>query len=114
MPRLIGIGRAKELSFTGNYLSAAQAEAWGLVNRVVEPDRLLAEAQQLAVEMTSCVPEALRAIKAMIDDGYEANLGDGLRMESQRSTEHARSVTAEQIAARRTVVQERGRKQTER
>jgi enoyl-CoA hydratase len=35
LPRLIGIGRAKELSFTGNFIGAEQALAWGLVNRVV-------------------------------------------------------------------------------
>ena len=37
LSRTIGIYRAKELSLTGNYLSAEQAEAWGLVNRVVAP-----------------------------------------------------------------------------
>jgi enoyl-CoA hydratase len=113
LPRMIGVGRAKELSFTGNYLPAVQAEAWGLVNRVVAPEHLLEEALRLAQEMATCVPEALRAIKAMIDDGYESTLADGLRMESKRSTEHARSVTADQIADRRAAVQERGRKQTE-
>src|SRR5262249_49423098 len=37
LSRLVGLGRAKELSLTGNYLSAEQAERWGLVNRVVAP-----------------------------------------------------------------------------
>jgi len=37
LSRTIGIYRAKELSLTGNYLSAAQAADWGLVNRVVPP-----------------------------------------------------------------------------
>ena len=41
LSRTIGIYRAKELSLTGNYLSAEQAEAWGLVNRVVAPEALL-------------------------------------------------------------------------
>ena len=41
LSRTIGIYRAKELSLTGNYLSAEQAESWGLVNRVVAPEALL-------------------------------------------------------------------------
>ena len=41
LSRAIGIYRAKELSLTGNYLPAQQAAAWGLVNRVVQPEELL-------------------------------------------------------------------------
>src|SRR5882672_11430868 len=41
LSRTIGIYRAKELSLTGNYLSAEQAAEWGLVNRVVAPEALL-------------------------------------------------------------------------
>ncbi|HAJ45300.1 MAG TPA: enoyl-CoA hydratase, partial [Alphaproteobacteria bacterium] len=39
--RLIGIHRAKELSLSGNFLDAATAERWGLVNRVVPAPELL-------------------------------------------------------------------------
>jgi enoyl-CoA hydratase len=112
LPRMIGIGRAKEISFTGNYMSAEQAEAWGLVNRVVAPDVLLATCKVLARDMLSCVPEALRGIKQMIDNGYDGTLADGLRMEARRSVEHATSVTPEMIAERRETVQKRGRSQT--
>ena len=69
LPRLIGVNRAKELSLTGNFLSARQAESWGLVNRVVEPDRLLAVASALAADMLSASPEILVAMKRLIDDG---------------------------------------------
>ena len=40
LPRLIGINRAKELSLTGNYLSAELALAWGLLNRIVPSEEL--------------------------------------------------------------------------
>ena len=48
LPRLIGLPRAKELSLTGNFLSAQQAYAWGMVNRVVPKDELLPAAKALA------------------------------------------------------------------
>jgi enoyl-CoA hydratase len=112
LSRAIGIGRAKELSFTGNYLSATQAEAWGLVNRVVASAELLPACRALAADMRSCVPEVMRAYKRLIDDGFAATFGDGLRLESARSREHARAVTPEAIATRRAQVQARGRDQS--
>ena len=112
LSRAIGIVRAKELSLTGNYLSATQAEAWGLVNRVVAPAELLPACRALAADMRSCVPEVMRAYKRLIDDGFAATFGDGLRLESARSREHARAVTPEAIATRRAQVQARGRDQS--
>src|SRR5688500_9134424 len=53
LPRLIGISRAKELSLTGNFLSAEQAQAWGLVNRIVEPAELMPVCRALAQDMLS-------------------------------------------------------------
>jgi enoyl-CoA hydratase len=38
LPRLIGLGRAKEMCLSGGWIEAATADRWGLVNRVVEPD----------------------------------------------------------------------------
>jgi enoyl-CoA hydratase len=113
LPRWIGIGRAKQLSFTGNYLSAEQAERWGLVNQVVPPSQLLATCRALARDMLSCDPATLRGIKRVIDQGYDGTLADGLRLEVEASAAHARSVRPEQIAARRRAIQERGRRQTE-
>jgi enoyl-CoA hydratase len=111
LSRLIGIHRAKELSFTGNYLSAEQAEAWGLVNRVVAPDELLACCRSLAEDMLSCVPDVLRGYKQVIDSGFAGGLSEGLEMESRISREHAKSVTPEQLSERRKGVQARGRSQ---
>ncbi len=110
--RMIGIGRAKELAFTGNYLSADQALAWGLVNRVVAPDALLPACRALAADMLTCLPGMVPAYKRVIDRGYGTTFSEGLRMEKEASKEHARKLTADFIAARRRGVQERGRKQT--
>jgi enoyl-CoA hydratase len=111
LPRLIGISRAKELSFTGNFIGAEEALRWGLVNHVVEPEALLPFCQGLAADMLSCEPRTLRGYKRMIDEGFAGSFGDGLRMEARRSREHLAGVTPESIAARRSGIQARGREQ---
>ena len=111
LSRAIGPYRAKELSLTGNFLSAEQAYDWGLVNRVVEPAELMPAALKLAGEMASIEAEMLVTYKAMIDDGYALSLGDGLELEHQRSVAHNVEVTPEMVEARRLAVQARGRSQ---
>ena len=111
LSRTVGVYRAKELSLTGNYLSAEQAADWGLVNRVVAPEDLLPTCERLARDMLSCEPTVLRAYKRVIDEGFARTFGDGLRLESEASRAHARTVTADAIASRRAAVQTRGRDQ---
>ena len=94
LPRLIGIQRAKELSFTGNFIDAATAERWGLVNRVVEPDALLPTCRALAGDMASCAPDVLRSYKRLIDEGAAMSLADALRHESARARASARAMTS--------------------
>lgn len=112
LARTIGIYRAKELSLTGNYLSAERAYEWGLVNRVVPPDELLPTCRTLARDMLSGVPEVMHGIKQVIDQGYAATLADGLALESRTAREHARGLSPEALAARRSGVQQRGREQS--
>ena len=113
LPRLIGIGRAKELSFTGNYLLADQAERWGLVNRVVAPEDLLPTCLTLAKDTLSCEQDVLHAYKKLIDDGYGLSFREGLALEAERNREHAKNLTPEALEARRQGVQARGRTQTQ-
>ena len=112
LPRLIGIGRAKELAFTGNFIGAEQALAWGLVNRVVAPAELLATCRQLAADMLSCDAVSLRGYKQLIDAGFATTFQAGLRLEARASRDHAKAITPEIVATRRGAVQERGRRQT--
>ena len=112
LPRLVGIHRAKELSLTGNYLSAERAEAWGLVSRVVPPDELLPTCRALAQDMLSCVPEVLRGYKQLIDEGFALPYGDALAHESQTSMEHMRTIKPNTLAERRAGIQQRGRAQS--
>lgn len=111
LSRAIGIYRAKELSLTGNYLDAQTAERWGLVNRVVAPEQLLPVCRALAADMLSCDSEVLLGYKKLIDEGFALPYGEARDLETRRSREHARTLTAEKIAARRRSVQERGRAQ---
>jgi enoyl-CoA hydratase len=111
LPRQIGISRAKELSFTGNFMDAGQAERWGLVNRVTEPDALLPTCRQLAQDMLSCDPASLRTYKQMIDRGYEQTFGEGMQLEQRMSREHLKAVPAGAVEARRAGIQQRGRRQ---
>jgi enoyl-CoA hydratase len=111
LSRAIGPYRAKELSLTGNFLSAQQAYDWGLVNRVVEPAELMPAALKLAAEMASIEGDMLVTYKAMIDDGYALSLGEGLRLEHDRSVAHNAEVTPAMVEARRAAVQARGRTQ---
>lgn len=111
LARTIGIYRAKELSLSGNYLGAEQAADWGLVSRVVPPEQLLPAALSLARDMQTCPREVLRSYKRLIDEGYRETMKDGLALETKRSLEHMRSVSAADISARRAGVQSRGRAQ---
>ncbi len=111
LPRLVGVYRAKELSLTGNFLGAEQAERWGLVNRVVAPEALLRSCRALAGDMMSCEPEMIASYKRVIDEGFGESLREGRLIEVAANRKHSQSVTPEAIAERRLRIMERGRSQ---
>ena len=110
LARAVGMNRAKELSLTGNYLSAVRAYEWGLVNRIVPREELLPTCRSLARDMLSCVPEAMLQYKRMIDEGFDLALGDAMAYELEMARRY-RGPRPEEVAARLSGVQERGRKQ---
>jgi len=109
LSRTIGVYRAKELSLTGNFLSAEKAEAWGLVNRVVVPNELLSTCRALANDILSCLPDMVRRLKRVIDEGYATTLTQGMDVEYDAWREQVKQATPEAIAARRETLQQRGR-----
>ncbi len=111
LSRTIGISRAKELSFTGNFLDAETACAWGLVNRVVAPEELLPTARKLAADMATIPPQMLANYKRLIDDGYGLPFRDAMALEAQRTRDLNVDVTGDAVEARRAGVQARGRTQ---
>jgi enoyl-CoA hydratase len=111
LSRLIGIYRAKELSLTGNFLDAATAADWGLVNRVVEPHLLIETALKLAADIATVPAEAVADYKALIDKGFATTFGEGLAAETAFSTARNAQATPEKIAQSRLEVTARGRSQ---
>ncbi|MDP3740522.1 MAG: enoyl-CoA hydratase [Hyphomonadaceae bacterium] len=111
LPRLIGAARAKELSLTGNFLDAATAERWGLVNRVVAPDELMPAAKKLGQEMAQIDGALLKRMKAVIDNGMELPLAEGLKLEIERGNAHNATISADFAEKSRGAVMARGREQ---
>jgi len=85
LPRVVGATRAKELILTGRRLTAVEAEAIGLVNRVVPAGRAVAVADEIASEIASAGPVAVREAKRLIDTALERDITDGLEAEFEAS-----------------------------
>lgn len=81
LPRRIGLHKAKELAFFGDILSAAEAEAFGLVNRVVPVDEIDEFVDEWARRLAAGPPLALSASKAMLDDAFSMDLSEALERE---------------------------------
>jgi enoyl-CoA hydratase len=109
LSRAIGPYRAREVSFTGNWVDAERAAAWGFVNRVVPAEELMDQARTLAGDMLGTVPEMLLRYKAVIKDGYALPFGDGMQLERERSRAFNASVGAGAVEARREAVRSRNR-----
>jgi enoyl-CoA hydratase len=74
LPRLIGKGRAAELLLTGRLVTAEEALRTGLVNRVVEPENLFSETENLVLEILSQAPVAVRMTWEAIHRGLNLTL----------------------------------------
>ena len=84
LPRLMGAGRAYEFMFTGNFMSAEEAMGLGLVSRIVERDKLMETALDLASTMNTKNPMGLRLTKEAINMNLDAGgLEQALNMEDR-------------------------------
>jgi len=82
LPRLVGAGIAKELIYTGKFITAERAAAIGLINAVVEPEKLMDEAKEMAALIASKPVLAVRAAKEAINHGLNMTLHEGLEVEA--------------------------------
>ena len=81
LPRVVPVGVAYEMLYTGEPLDAEEARRWGLVNRVVPRDRLDEEAEALVRAVVANAPLTLRRYKAMITKGRDLPLAAALRLD---------------------------------
>lgn len=78
----IGLLRAKEMMLFNRVLTAAEAQEWGLVNKVVEPEAVLPEAQAMARQLASGPTKAFGGVKRLLDTAFS----DGLETQLDRET----------------------------
>jgi enoyl-CoA hydratase len=112
LPQAVGVRRAKEMSLTGNFMDAAEALQFGLVNRVVPHNELLPTTRQIAADI---VGNDQRAVRALLDEYKRVTattVADGLQLEAELARGwQGTSFDPAQVEERRKAIQERGRTQ---
>ena len=83
LPRLVGVGKAKELIFTAQRIDADEAARIGLAEQLVDDDELEATAGALATAIAGQPPLAVRAAKRAINASADVAIRDGLRVEAE-------------------------------
>ena len=113
LPQRVGVARAREMSVTGNFVDAALAYDWGLVNHVVPHDELLPYARQLAADCRTIDQIAVRRMLSTYDRNSLVTDAEAWRIEDEvsRNWEGSGFDPAE-IEKRRAGIMERGRAQT--
>lgn len=82
LPRLVGLGKAKELILTAGVITAEEACRIGLVNQVVEPEALMEECIAMAGTIASKAPLAVSYAKEAINRGIETDIETGMNLET--------------------------------
>jgi enoyl-CoA hydratase len=111
LAQAVGVRKAKEMSLTGNFLSAAEALQFGLVNHVVAHDELLPFVRKLAADIISNDQRAARRMLAEYDEVTSTTVAEGLEIEARISAEWARSGGGADVEQRRQAIIDRGRSQ---
>ena len=111
LPRIVGIQRAREISFSGNFFGADDALRWGLVNRVLPDDELIPAAIDIASQISTALPDALYRIKSMINDGWGMDLRSALDEEGRRSQAYMKHIDIDKMEERLAQLKARSKKQ---
>jgi enoyl-CoA hydratase/carnithine racemase len=94
LPRVVGPRRAKELMLLGEWLTAREALAWGLVNRVAPAGQLHAIVDEVAGKLARLSAGASRTAKALVNRAADLDLASGLALEIESVARHMRSADA--------------------
>jgi enoyl-CoA hydratase len=111
LPQKVGVGMARRMSLTGDYLSATDALRVGLVTEVVPHDELLPAARRVAASIVGNNSKAVRALLASYHRIDEAQTNEGLWIEAASARQWMSTATGDDIAANREAVIQRGRTQ---
>ncbi|MDT5049692.1 MAG: enoyl-CoA hydratase [Mycobacterium sp.] len=111
LPQKVGLGLARRMSLTGDYLSAADALRAGLVTEVVPHDELLPTARRVAASIVGNNQNAVRALLASYHRIDDAATTEGLAIEAESAAQWMSSASGDDIAANRDAVLQRGRAQ---
>jgi enoyl-CoA hydratase len=109
LPQKVGVGMARRMSMTGDYLSAADALRAGLVTEVVAHEQLLPTARQVAASIVGNNQNAVQALLASYHRIDESQTSEGLWLEAMAAKQFRTS--GDDIAANREAVLQRGRSQ---
>jgi enoyl-CoA hydratase len=112
LPRLVGPVRARYMSYTGNFIDAPTAKAWGLVLDVLPAAELLPHCQKLAAEIATCDRATLADVRQAINGGLSTTLAEGLALEGRLSQAATRRMDRARFAATREAVMSRGKEQS--
>lgn len=82
LPRIVGQGRAAELLYTGRILKGEEAERWGFLNRLCEPEAVLSEAQALATELADGPTFANAMTKRMLEMEWAMSVESAIEAEA--------------------------------
>jgi enoyl-CoA hydratase len=110
LPQAIGVRRAREMSFTGNFMDAQEALAFGLVNHVVPHDQLIPFTRKIALDIIGNVQEGVRELR----NTYALNSIDTNSWDNEAASSRAwreRNFDPALVAERRSKIMERGRNQ---
>lgn len=112
LPQAIGVRRAREMSYTGNFVDAATAHTWGLVDHVVPHDELLPFCRRLAADIVSNDQAAVRRMKLTYAEGSLVDGRAAWELEASVSREwQTRTFDPQEVERRRRAIVERGRRQ---
>ncbi|MCI1721038.1 MAG: short-chain-enoyl-CoA hydratase [Bacteroidales bacterium] len=82
LPRIVGLGKAKEIIYTAKPITADEAYRIGLVNKVVEPEALMNEAYAMAAQIAKNAPIALKYSKEAINKGMQTDIDSAIALEN--------------------------------